>query len=134
MFRALATIKPMKDASKDDELPFLELNDEIPAQWAIETDSSSLKELQSALPERSQDRSFLHRNTAPVSPPSALPQYALTTSSKVILSAGVVLIVLMTVFRVPPALVLLGIFSLLRVLFFPLAILGFVVWAWRYRR
>lgn len=116
----------MNDASKNDELPFLELNEEIPAQWAIEPDATPSQEPQRSLP-------VVGIPDVP-SPRLGLPQYTLTMPSKVILSTGAVLVLLMITFRVPPALVLLGIFSVLRVLFFPLAILGFVLWAWRQRR
>lgn len=124
----------MKDASKNDESPFLELNDEIPAQWAIDSEASSSQAMQSPLSERAQEHPVLERNQRRASRQLGAPRYALTTPSKVVLSMGVVLVLLMTLFRVPPALVLIGLFSVLRVLFFPLAIFGFVWWAWRHRR
>ncbi len=142
LFQPLATIKLMNDASKDDELPFLELNEEIPAQWAIDSDTSSQKAPQRQPSNVSQATSQGALPPRPVgnglpafsSLRSGRAQYGLTPTSKLMLSTGAVLVLLMITFRVPPALVLLGLFSVLRVLFFPLAILGFVLWAWRHRR
>jgi hypothetical protein len=139
LFRLLVTIKSMNNASKDDELPFLELNEEIPAQWAIDAESPPQK-----MPQH--DAYSTHQVPPPARPlgdgtparyspfQSVRTQYGLTPTAKMIIGVGAVLVLLMITFRVPPGLVLIGLFSVLRVLFFPLAIVGFVLWAWRYRR
>ena len=123
----------MNNASKDDELPFLELNEEIPAPWAFAPSSSSSSS--SVSPQASQHPlPAVSQDVPPMQVSGERARYGLTPISKALLTLGAVVVLLMITFRVPPGLVLLGVFSVLRVLFFPLAILGFVIWAWRYRR
>lgn len=120
----------MKNPDPDHELPFLELNEEIPAEWSVETRPTSPSEVSSPEPSR-QTPVFQEPRVSARPRPSA---FVLTPSGKAMLYAMLGLILLLVLFRVPPAVFFLGIFSVFRVLFLPLALFGFLWFVWQRRR
>lgn len=129
----------MANHDADDDFPFLELNEELSSDWAIEQSSSadgspSPVEHSPALTEDNSAAvppAFSRLTAAPL---PASPRYRLTPTGKALLGLGAGFTLVMVLFRVPPALVLMGLFSAFRVLFFPIMVGGLIWWLWRHRR
>lgn len=121
----------MKNPDSDHELPFLELNEDIPAEWMVQ--------------EREETRMSSQEEKAPASAPvfsepdirnpqRTSPVFLLTPSGKALLYTSLGFVLLLVFFRVPPTVVLVGLVSVLRVLFLPLAMLAFFWFIWQRRR
>ena len=116
--------------NNENELPFLEINDDAPEEWVMSENSSpttpNTPNTHTASPF---DAPIIelrprHSNT----PRPSLIQHS---QFKVIAITGGVLLTLMVLFRIPPILIFIGVFSVLRVFFIPLALIGFVWWVTR---
>lgn len=121
----------MKNPDSDHELPFLELNEDIPAEWMVQEReemrlSSSEERKPASAPVFSEPQIQSPQRTSPV--------FLLTPPGKALLYTGLGFVLLLVFFRVPPTVVLVGLFSVIRVLFLPLAVLAFLWFVWPRRR
>ncbi len=118
----------------EDHLPFLEINDEAPEYPrtpAADTNSQDSNSSASHSPFEREHLTSLPPRSLPQRPRADLmshPQF------KWVVGTGATFLVLMVLFRVPPAVILIAVFSVLRIAFIPLALLGFLWWAFRQSR
>lgn len=121
----------MKNPDSDHELPFLELNEDIPAEWIIQERQEAPL---SASEARTSASTPVFTEPATQAPQRTSSAFLLTPSGKAVLYTGLGFVLLLVFFRVPPAVVLWGLLSVFRVLFLPLAVLAFCWFVWQSRR